>query len=94
MSAQGTASVDFGSFPGSSQTTASVTGQATIGTSNQVEAWIRPQNGNPGHSVDEHIIEQLKITAGNIVAGTGFTIYAECLNGFAYGAFDVNWVWA
>jgi hypothetical protein len=93
MGAQGTAIIDFGAFPGSSQASVAVTGQAGILTTSAVEAWIRPQDATATHSVDEHVVEQLKIVAGSIVAATGFTIYAECLNGFAYGTFNVNWVW-
>lgn len=93
MASQGTAVVDFGAYPGAAQAEIAVTGQAGIATSMAVEAWIRPQDATAEHSVDEHIVEQLKITAGKIVAGVGFTIFVECLNGFAYGSFALNWVW-
>jgi len=45
------------------------------------------------HSQDEHQVEQMKLTAGNIVAATGFTIYGECLNGFSHGKWNVDFVW-
>lgn len=96
MGAFGTAVIDFGAYPGSSQATVSVAGQASILTSSACEAWIRPQDATADHSVDEHVVEQLKIVAGSIVAGVGFTIYAEVFGqgAFAYGTFNVNWVWA
>jgi hypothetical protein len=75
MGAAGNTIVDFGSFPGSSDASVNVTGQATITGSSLVEAWIFPASTGD-HSPDEHLVETIKIVAGNIVAGTGFTIYA------------------
>lgn len=93
MGAQGTAVVDFGSFPGTSQAFVVITGQSSIQTSNLVEAWIRPQDSTAQHSVDEHVIERLKVVAGSIVNSVGFTIWVECENSLAYGQFNVAWVW-
>lgn len=70
----GTALLDFGPFPGSSDASVTVTGQTLIATNSIVQAWIRPDTTDD-HSPDEHWLETLKVTAGNIVAGTGFTIY-------------------
>jgi hypothetical protein len=75
MGATGTTTVDFGAFPGKSDTSVAVTGQASIVAGSLVEAWIRP-TASSDHLADEHLIEQIKIVAGNIVAATGFTIYA------------------
>lgn len=72
--ATGTANIDFGAFPGKSDTSVAVTGQAAIVSGSLVEAWIRPV-ATADHSADEHMVETLKVFAGNIVAGTGFTIY-------------------
>lgn len=74
MGAQGTAILNFGAFPGSSDTSVSVTGQTAIVAGSLVEAWIRPVL-TTDHSADEHMLETLKVFAGNIVSGTGFTIY-------------------
>jgi hypothetical protein len=74
MGAQGTATLDFGAFPGKSDTSVAVTGQASIVAGSLVEAWIRPE-ATADHSADEHMVETLKVFAGNIVAATGFTIY-------------------
>lgn len=75
MGAQGQTTVNFGAFPGSSDTTATVTGQAGILASSLVEAWIRPE-ATADHSADEHVFETIRVVAGNVVPGTGFTIYA------------------
>lgn len=74
MGAQGTATLDFGAFPGASDTSVAVTGQASIVAGSLVEAWIRPV-ATADHSADEHMLETIKVVAGNIVASTGFTIY-------------------
>lgn len=75
MGATGTTTVDFGAFPGKSDTSTAITGQAAIVAGSLVEAWIRPV-ATADHTADEHLVEQIKIVAGAIVAATGFTIYA------------------
>ena len=75
----GTAEVDFGAFPGSSHASVAVTGQAAIGTSSIVQAWLRPQ-ATADHTADEHLVETIRVEAGDIVAGTGFTIHAVNTN--------------
>lgn len=62
-------------------------------TSN-VEAWIA-LTATADHSEDEIKIlaAELGVTAGDIVAGTGFTIYLACTLEQMYGAFTVNWRW-
>ena len=72
--ATGTATLDFGAFPGASDASIAVTGQAAIIAGSLVEAWIRPV-ATADHSADEHMVETFKVIAGNIVAATGFTIY-------------------
>lgn len=73
--ATGTATIDFGAFPGKSDASVDVTGQSGIVSGSLVEAWIRPV-ATSDHSADEHMLESIKVFAGNIVGGTGFTIYA------------------
>lgn len=75
MGAQGTTTIDFGAFPGASDASVAVTGQAGIVSGSLVEAWIRPV-ASADHTADEHLVENIKVIAGNIVGGTGFTIYA------------------
>ena len=70
----GTATLNFGAFPGASDSSVAVTGQAGILSGSIVEAWIYP-SATADHSADEHMLETLKVFAGNIVPGTGFTIY-------------------
>jgi hypothetical protein len=79
MGAQGTATINFGAFPGQSDASVTVTGQAGILAGSLVEAWLFP-TATADHSADEHVVETIEVKAGNIVAGTGFTIYAKNTN--------------
>lgn len=75
MGAQGTTTIDFGAFPGSSDTSVAITGQASILAGSLVEAFLFPA-ATADHTADEHVVETIRVMAGNVVAGTGFTIYA------------------
>jgi hypothetical protein len=74
MGAQGTATLNFGAFPGTSDTSVAVTGQTGILAGSLVEAWLFP-TATADHSADEHMLEPIRVVAGDIVAATGFTIY-------------------
>ena len=71
--ASGIATLDFGAFPGQSDASVAVTGQAAIVSGSLVEAWLRPV-ATADHTDTEHMVETLKVFAHTIVAGTGFTI--------------------
>lgn len=91
--ATGTATLDFGAFPGACEASVDVTGQAAIVAGSLVEAWIRPV-ATADHSADEHRLEQLQIMAGNIVDATGFTIYGLCTaRARLYGTWTIAWAW-
>lgn len=81
MGATGTTTIDFGAFPGKLDTSVAVTGQTGIIAGSLVEAWIRPI-ATAVHSADEHVmaLAQLQVVAGNISAGTGFTIYGIAID--------------
>ena len=74
--AQGTTTVNFGTFPGATDASVNVTGQGSILATSLVEAWVFPA-ATADHSVDEHWVDGPQVVAGNVVAGTGFTIYAS-----------------
>lgn len=74
MGASGQTTLDFGAFPGVSDASVAVTGQAAIIAGSLVEAWIFPAV-TTDHSADEHLAESFRVMAGNIAVGTGFTIY-------------------
>lgn len=72
---RGVASVDFGAWPGATDATLVVTGQAGILISSVVDARIAAI-ATADHSVDEHILAASLIDAiaTDIVAGVGFTL--------------------
>lgn len=96
----GSTVLDFGTHPGSDRATVDVTGQGAILATSKVEAQIRMQattgSADPSddHSADEHSLEELKVIAGAIVVGTGFTIYGQALGEHRLkGRWNVDWVW-
>ncbi len=89
----GVATIDFGAIPGATDTSLAVTGQTGILSGSTVIASIRPA-ATADHSVDEHRVEEIDICAGNISAGTGFTIYAKTRNRMLYGQWSVSWMWS
>lgn len=92
ISAVGTTLIDFGPFPGTSNTSVSVNGQGRINTNSILNAWVAPAS-TTDHSADEHTMETLKVTAGAIVPGSGFTIYGVNTGADTrlYGKWSVNW---
>ncbi len=96
MGAIGSTTVNFGSFPGSTQASVSVTGQSGILTSSHVEAFIDASiAATADHSSDEHIASPIQVYCSSISTGSGFTITAISRdpNGFLYGQYNVSWVW-
>lgn len=76
MGAQGTATIDFGAFPGKSLASVLIaeTGVSEHPTS-LAEAWLVPV-ATADHTADEHLVETIRLVAGPCVAGVGFTVYA------------------
>lgn len=102
---QGTTTINFGAFPGVTDVSVAITGQAAIIGGSLVEAWIFP-TATADHSADEHWVDPPEVFAGNVVAGTGFTIYgvnkkrcdvAPLSNSIdsprVYGLWTLGWVW-
>jgi len=90
MPAQGTTTVNFGSKETSVQV--NVTGQTDILSESLCEAWLFPVN-TVNNTADNHWFDDLQVTAGNVIAGTGFTITVNCKTGLAHGVFNIAWVW-
>lgn len=87
---RGTASIDFGASASDASTV--ITGQADIASSSIVRAWVSPI-ATADHSVDEHIVEPLRVFAHSIVDGVGFTVSAVCDLGLTSGEFSISWEW-
>lgn len=79
MPGTGTATLDFGAFPGSSHTTVAVTGQTGILSTSLVEAWLFPDD-TADHTQDEHVVEPIRVVASKPTAGVGFTIHGLNVN--------------
>jgi hypothetical protein len=88
--AQGTTTVNFGA--GATDASVAVSSAGITG-SNLVEAWVFP-TATATNTADNHWVEELQVTAGNVQAGVGFAIYAKCRQGFAHGEYTVGWVYA
>lgn len=91
-STTGTATVDFGAFPGKTDASLDITGQASIANDSLVKVHKRLV-ATADHSADEHWVEEMDVEVGNVVAGTGFTVYAKTRNQRIYGLWNVAWEW-
>lgn len=96
MGAQGTATLDFGAFPGTDVATFAVTGQAAILADSLVEPWIIPE-ATAEHSEEEVTMLTAFVVVSAptslIVPATGFSVRGVIHNGFLWGTLKVGWVW-
>jgi hypothetical protein len=88
----GVAVVDFGPYPGKTDAQLAVIAQPLIAATSSLRASIALV-ATADHSVDEHRVNPLYISAGSIVPGTGFTVYAQALQSREYGEWSVSWSW-
>ena len=93
--ATGTATINFGAFPGSNEASIAVTGQTSISATSKVEAWVMADNTTSDHTAADHRYFPLfaVLTCGTPTTGTGFTIYARSTEQLQ-GTFALNWVWS
>lgn len=75
----GQTEIDFGAFPGASDASIVVTGQTNITTTARITVHLTAKD-TADHLADEHWVENIAVSAGNIVASTSFTIYAKNTN--------------
>ena len=92
MTATGTATIDFGSAPGTNVVTTTITGQTGILVGSHAESWMMGST-TATHNAYEHAVVPIKLSCGTIVVGTGFTITAVT-EWRLTGIFIVHWVWA
>lgn len=92
--AVGQATLAFGAVPGLGEASVVVTGQAAILGTSLVEAFFQEAVTGTNDAVQHRQAGwAIRLTCGAIVAGTGFTIFADVEEGFAVGDFTVQWVW-
>jgi len=91
----GTATIDFGAFPGTSEASIAVTGQGSILASSKVEAFIMADDTTSDHTASDHryVGLWLNLSCGTPTGGTGFTIYGRSTEKLQ-GTFAVRWVWS
>jgi hypothetical protein len=91
----GTATVDFGAFPGSNEASVAVTGQAAILGTSKVDAFIMASDTSGSHTANDHRYAALLLafSATTPDVGVGFTIHARCLDKMQ-GTFAVRWRWS
>jgi hypothetical protein len=92
---QGTATLNFGAFPGSNEASVVVTGQATISATSKAEAFVMADDTSGTHTASDHryFAALVGLSCGTPTAATGFTIYARSLEKLQ-GTFALRWVWA
>lgn len=92
--ATGTATVSFGSTP-ASEASVTVTGQSGITTGSFAEAFMMGDSTSDNDVTDHKFAGvSFRIVCSDLVAGTGFTIYATTTAGLATGDFQIKWVWS
>jgi len=91
----GTATLNFGAFPGSNEASVAVTGQATIAATSKAEAWVMADDTSSSHTASDHryFAALAGLTCGTPTAATGFTIHARSTEKLQ-GTWTVRWVWA
>jgi hypothetical protein len=96
MPQTGTVIVSFGAAPGVSDAQVAITGQKGITAESIVFATLASL-ATIDHSADEHLVEPLRVFAGGIVPGVGFTVYAIYAGtgeGRPYGQWTAAWSWS
>lgn len=91
----GSATINFGSSPGTAEATIAVTGQTLLSGSSKVETWIMETTTGGNTALDHRTLAALcRVTAGTLIAGTGFTIFAYLPLGKAVGTYTIQWAWS
>ena len=92
---QGTATIDFGAFPGSNEASIAVTGQGSILTTSKAEAYVMGDDSTGDHTASDHryFAALMGLTCGTPTLANGFTIYARSTEKLQ-GTFALRWVWA
>lgn len=94
-SAVGSATIDFGAFPGSNEASVAVTGQTSIATGAKCEAFFMADDTSADYTATDHKYAPtfISLTCGDVSDGVGFTIYGRSHEKMQ-GEWTVNWVWS
>ena len=93
-SGTGTATLDFGAFPGSNEASVAVTGQTEILATSKVEAYVMGDDATSDHTAADHRYFSMLcgLSCGTPTVGAGFTVYGRCAEKLQ-GTFQIRWVW-
>jgi hypothetical protein len=93
--ATGTATINFGAFPGSNEATVAVTGQTGISATSKADAWVMSEDTSSNHTANDHrYLPQLaSFACGTPTTGVGFSIYGTSIHKLS-GEFTLKWVWS
>jgi hypothetical protein len=91
---QGIATIDFGTGSGSNEASLTITGQTSIVSTSNIEVYVMGSDTTVDHTASDHKYLGLfaRFTGGDIIVGTGFTIYARSLQKLS-GTFKIHWIW-
>lgn len=93
-SATGTATINFGAYPGSNEASVAVTGQTAILATSKADAFVMADDTSSDHTAADHRYFEVfaSLSCGTPTAGTGFTIYARSAEKLT-GQWTLRWVW-
>lgn len=93
-SGSGTATLNFGAWPGTGEAATAVTGQAAISATSAAEAFLMAEASGVHTAADvAYAALFIALTCTVPVAATGFTITARTAYALT-GTFLVRWVWS
>jgi hypothetical protein len=87
----GTATLDFGASNKTAQTV--VTGVAQAKAASIILSSMRIE-ATTDHPTDDLLVDPIRVMAGDISAGVGFTVYGTMENAPANGLYRVDWAFA
>jgi hypothetical protein len=90
----GSATINFGTAPGSNEASVAVTGLTTILATSKVQAWVMADDTSVDHTASDHryFPALAALSCGTPTAGTGFTIYGRSTQKLT-GAWTVRYLW-
>ena len=93
-SATGTATLNFGTHPGSNEASVVVTGQTGITGAAKADAFVMADDSTVDHTANDHKYFEVfaSLSCGNPTAGSGFTIFARSTEKLT-GTWAIRWVW-
>ena len=91
----GTATIDFGAFPGTFEASVAVTGQTGISATSKADAYVMADDTAGTHTANDHRYFEMfaALSCGTPTAATGFTVYARSRERLE-GQWAVRYVWA